>query len=231
MNSWVYSGAVAVVLSAVALGCATPTPLEYDAHGYPVDYPVPPHDRYGVCSEHRHSSCHAHSRYYRDEHGDKKIYRWEHAHRRNGLPAPAREPLAEVQPVSEGPPSQVAADPPETLTPDPAPETLGWVAISRIIEIVDRGAEIQIVAKGPIDNFDSFSLEEPRRIVVDFWGAQSGVQAVNRGSAEGPVAKIRIREYAGRVRLVLDLRAEVLSHRIQPTATGVEIVLDVSGDG
>ena len=231
MSTWIYGGAFAAVLSAVALGCATPAPPEYDAYGYPVDYPIPRHDRYGVCSEHRHPNCHAHSRHYRDAHGDKKVYRWEHGHRRRGLPARAREQLTGVRSVSEERHSQTAADPPGKVTSDPVARAAGWVAVSRIIGIVDRGEKIQIIAKGPIDNFDSFVLEEPRRIVVDFWGAQSGVQAASRGFAEGPVARIRIREHPGRVRVVLDLRAEVPSHRIQLTATGVSILLDVSGDG
>ena len=218
MNSWVYSGVFAVVLSAVALGCAAPAPLEYDASGYPVGYAVPPHERFGVCSESWHPSCHAHSRHYRDAHGDRKAYRWEHSHRHHSSPSPAREPLAEVQSVSEGPPSQAAASLAEVTTSDPVPVALGWAAISRIVGIEDRGETIQITAKGPIDSFDSFTLEDPRRIVIDFWGAQSGVQAVNRGSAEGPVSQIRIRERPGKVRVVLDLRAEVRSHRYAQAA-------------
>ena len=94
---------------------------------------------------------------------------------------------------------------------------------------MDRGEEIEIIAQGPIDNFDSFTLEEPRRIVVDFWGARNGVRPANLRSETGPVAEIRIREYRDKVRVALDLRAEVPSHQIQPTATGVKIVLDVPG--
>ena len=114
---------------------------------------------------------------------------------------------------------------------DPAPLAARQLGVSRIIEIVDRGDGIQIVAQGPIDNFDSYMLQEPRRLIVDFWGVQSEVAAENRGADGGPVAEIRVREYSGRVRMVIDLRTEVLSHRIQATATGAEIVLDVSGDG
>ena len=102
MNARVYNGAFAAVLSAVALACATsaPKPIEYDAYGYPVDYPIPLHDRYGLCSEHRHPDCHAHHRHYLDEHGDEKLYLWEHGHPRHGMSAPAREQLADVESVT-----------------------------------------------------------------------------------------------------------------------------------
>ena len=150
------------------------------------------------------------------------------------MSAPAREQLADVESVTEERHGEAAADLHGSV-PDaeahPGEGTASAAAgapVSRIIGIVNRGEEIGIIAQGPIDNFDSFTLAEPLRIVVDFWGARNGVRSAKHVSDVGPVAQIRIREHLDKVRVILALRAEILSHRIQVTATGVKIVLDVS---
>jgi hypothetical protein len=75
--------AVALLLQA-ALGCTTspPPPAQLDTAGYPLDYPIPPQERYGVCAEQRHPNCHPHHRHVPDEHGNDTLYLWEHAHPR-----------------------------------------------------------------------------------------------------------------------------------------------------
>lgn len=81
--------ALGVLLQAM-LGCAASVPQqpEYDAYGYPVDYPIPPHDRFGVCAVHRHPDCHAHHMHYIED-GDQKVYLWEHGHHRQQVPRAA----------------------------------------------------------------------------------------------------------------------------------------------
>ena len=46
---------------------------------------------------------------------------------------------------------------------------------SRITHVTVGGEQLEVTANGPIDNVDSFTLEDPDRLVIDFWGAKSSV--------------------------------------------------------
>ena len=75
------------------------------------------------------------------------------------------------------------------------------------------------------------ALDNPRRIVIDFPGVQSGVWPASFRFPTGPVARIRVGQHADKVRVVLELRAAVSSHGVQLTATGAKIVLETPNPG
>jgi type IV pilus assembly protein PilQ len=97
---------------------------------------------------------------------------------------------------------------------------------SRILEFSASGDTVEIRADGPIDNVDSFVLEGPDRIVIDFWGAKSGVWPASRAIDSGSVAKVRVGEHSDKVRVVLDLRAPPETHVVAPTETGVRVEIE-----
>jgi type IV pilus assembly protein PilQ len=144
-------------------------------------------------------------------------------------PAPAPvEPGAETPapPVAEPASAEevVDATPAPEAAPAPAPATAARK--SKITKLVPVADGIEVVARGPIDNADSFALEGPDRLVVDFWGASSGVWPATLAPEQGVVSKVRVGEHADKVRVVLDLRSKLRSHSVVPTATGAKIVFD-----
>ncbi|MFQ5513085.1 MAG: type IV pilus secretin PilQ [Myxococcota bacterium] len=97
---------------------------------------------------------------------------------------------------------------------------------SRIEKVEVGASEIRIQADGPIDNVDSFVLDDPERIVVDFWGAQNQVFPGTIDVKAGVVRQVRIGQHVDKVRVVMDLRSAVASHVVEPTEEGVHIVLE-----
>ncbi len=100
----------------------------------------------------------------------------------------------------------------------------------RITGVMSEGGEqIEILAEGRFHHFHTFLLREPPRIVTDFFGAGSAVWPANLPLDTGPVARIRVGKHPEKARVVLDLRAEVSSHRVQLTETGASILLVLPG--
>ncbi|MBW2416368.1 MAG: type IV pilus secretin PilQ [Deltaproteobacteria bacterium] len=97
--------------------------------------------------------------------------------------------------------------------------------VSRILRVTANGDMIEIEADGPIDNLDSFALEAPQRLVVDFWGAENGVSSNQFSIASSSVERVRIGEHPDKVRVVFDLALTLESHVVEPTATGVQVRL------
>ena len=104
------------------------------------------------------------------------------------------------------------------------------LASSRITKL--QGFETRIVVKssGPIDNIDSFLLDSPERLVIDFWGAENGLDLPVYRVNAGAIQQLRVGSHPGKVRLVVDLLAPIGSHLIEHSDSGVEIELTLSRD-
>ena len=68
-------------------------------------------------------------------------------------------------------------------------------------------------------------LANPDRVVVDLFGAKSGIAGAKQSFAEGVVSQARIGEHPDKVRVVLDLRVPTGKPTVVPTANGVRIEL------
>ena len=100
---------------------------------------------------------------------------------------------------------------------------------AKLKALVASATGIEIEADGPIDNVDSFLLTNPDRVVVDVFGAKSGISRAKQSFAEGVVSQARIGEHADKVRVVLDLRAKTGKPTVVPTEKGVRIELTSDG--
>ncbi|NRA04262.1 MAG: type IV pilus secretin PilQ [Myxococcales bacterium] len=103
-------------------------------------------------------------------------------------------------------------------------------ASSRITNL--RGFETRIVvqATGPIDNVDSFLLDSPERLVIDFWGAENGLDLPLYEVNQGAIRQLRVGTHPEKVRVVVDLRGPIASHVIEHSESGVQIELSLVGE-
>ena len=148
-------------------------------------------------------------------------------------------PVGAAQTTAEGGSSLNGAATPAALAPaedlavetaettDPAPtqteDAPAAPAPSRILKV--RAAEngVYVEADGAIDNIDSFTLDNPSRLVVDFWGVDSKVWP-DKWDVDWPnVTRVRVGKHADKVRVVLDLRSPLSSHGVEPASDGVHI--------
>jgi type IV pilus assembly protein PilQ len=164
------------------------------------------------------------------------------------LPAPA-EDLSGSEPEAPAAMAPTALDPsmdeaqpePEATTADEpgdaadGPMTAPTLAVeasepdvSRIEAVVTNGDTIEIRADGPIDNIDSFALNAPERLVVDFWGAKNGVSPRQFSVSGSSVERVRIGEHPDKVRVVFDLGVSLDSHLVEPMPNGVQVRLVAS---
>lgn len=118
-----------------------------------------------------------------------------------------------------------------TLAPAAEEPAADASAVSRIQKVVANGDMIEIAADGPIDNIDSFDLDDPERLVIDFWGARNGVSPRQFPVSGSSVERVRIGEHPDKVRVVFDLGVELESHRVEPVAEGVKVRLVASAAG
>jgi len=100
--------------------------------------------------------------------------------------------------------------------------------VSRIVDVKASGDSVEVTSEGPIDNVDSFVLENPDRIVIDFWGAKNGVSRASQPIQQGSVERIRVGEHPDKVRVVLDLRVPVETHVVAPTSNGVRVEIEAA---
>jgi type IV pilus assembly protein PilQ len=145
--------------------------------------------------------------------------------------SPAREPeVAEPQDTEvENPVAEQGAADAEGSTPEAEQAAEPTTPeVSRILEVTPVDGSISIIADGPIDNIDSFTLEEPYRLVVDFFGARSGVSARKMKVSDGVIEGVRIGEHADKVRVVFDLSGPLAGHKLMPDARGVTIRLEAA---
>jgi type IV pilus assembly protein PilQ len=138
-------------------------------------------------------------------------------------PAPSLE-VAEVepQPLPASEPAATRATP-ESVLPEPrAAQPRPHSQIQRL-ELAEGG--LRVFANGPIDNADAFTLEDPDRLVIDFWGAESLAKPERVEAWEGAVSRVRVGQHTDKVRVVLDLRGPLAEHRLEPFEGGVWIAL------
>jgi type IV pilus assembly protein PilQ len=102
-------------------------------------------------------------------------------------------------------------------------------ASAKLKALVASASGMEIEADGPIDNVDSFLLSNPDRVVVDLFGAKSGMSHAKQSFADGVVSQARIGEHPDKVRVVLDLRTKTGKPVVVPTAKGVRIELTADG--
>ena len=113
-------------------------------------------------------------------------------------------------------------------SPKNAPKASGHEQGARIVGLVAGGEEVHVLADGPLDRVDAFRLNNPERLVVDFWGAHNTVFPNKFSVDSGLIQLVRIGQHPDKVRVVMDLRGEVGSHVIETTDNGVRIALESS---
>jgi type IV pilus assembly protein PilQ len=138
-------------------------------------------------------------------------------------PATTAETAPAVAPAKPMKAAKVASAPKAETTAkaETAPAPAGPAA--QIKNIVASATGIEIQASGPIDNVDSFELKNPDRVVVDLFGAKSGMARAKQTFAEGVVSQARVGEHPDKVRVVLDLRGPSGKPMVIPTANGVRV--------
>jgi type IV pilus assembly protein PilQ len=127
----------------------------------------------------------------------------------------ASEPAAEVE--------QAVSEASEMLEPAALAEPVA--PVTRIVDVRAEAGGVAVQSDGTMDNFDAFALADPDRIVVDFWGARSGVSQQRIPFDDSVVTGVRVGEHADKVRVVLDLSTAVASHDVQARDNGVYIEL------
>ncbi|MCP4006062.1 MAG: type IV pilus secretin PilQ [bacterium] len=147
-------------------------------------------------------------------------------------PAPVLATTPEVvEPAETNEPDVVA---PEVVRPGvkeneivpAAPAAMGESETSKLLKVMIAESGLEISADGPFEKVDSFTLDDPDRLVIDFWGAESGVWPDRQSFESGAVARVRVGEHPGKVRVVLDLRGKLNGHEVTPVADGMMVTLD-----
>jgi type IV pilus assembly protein PilQ len=134
-------------------------------------------------------------------------------------------------------PAAGALPPAPAQKPVPVPKSAasapaGTAAKAKLKSLTTSGNVVEIEADGPIDNVDSFVLKNPDRVVVDLFGAKSGIKNAKQSFADGMVSQARIGEHPDKVRVVLDLRSKTSGKpKVVATAKGVHIELPSDGKG
>jgi len=133
--------------------------------------------------------------------------------------APAAAAPANAAPANAAP-AKSASAPAKAAAKAPAK-----AASAKVKALVASPDGIEIQADGPIDNVDSFLLSNPDRVVVDLFGAKSGMTHAKQTFPDGVVSQARIGEHPDKVRVVLDLRSKTGKPTVVPTDKGVRIEL------
>jgi type IV pilus assembly protein PilQ len=148
-------------------------------------------------------------------------------------PAESDEPLMDEAQADELMAPEANTEPAveETAEPatEPAADDTPTGGVSKLLQVVPTEDGIEVMADGPIDNIDSFTLEDPARLVVDFWGVKNAVWPARSNLDHAQVAQVRIGEHADKVRVVFDLVAPIASHGVEPIAGGIRIHMDRDG--
>ncbi|MEE9591299.1 MAG: type IV pilus secretin PilQ [Thermodesulfobacteriota bacterium] len=75
---------------------------------------------------------------------------------------------------------------------------------------VEEGTIVKIITNGSPDNYNSFGLESPARLVIDIWGVESLVQDKTIDVDDINVKRIRIGDHPGKSRIVIDSSRDIL---------------------
>lgn len=87
--------------------------------------------------------------------------------------------------------------------------------------------ELEILAGAPIRDFLSFTLEDPRRIVIDLPGSWRVLMPAQVGLNHYLASRLRVGRHTDRVRLVIDAALDTdREPRIEPSEEGLMVRLD-----
>src|SRR5271166_797187 len=147
--------------------------------------------------------------------------------------------LSDVHPqavpsVNAGPPAVSAGPADEAPAAEapaaPEPSSQGGAA-SKLVGVEARttpeGTVLVLKGDGRIDGASSFTLENPSRLVLDIPGVQNAVTTprIDVGSAQ--VARVRVAQHDGKVRVVIDggSAASFAGRRIEASSDGLIVTL------
>src|SRR5271157_836363 len=132
--------------------------------------------------------------------------------------------------VSAGPADEAPA--PEAEAPAASTPSSQGGAASKLVGVEARtspeGTVLVLKGDGRIDGASSFTLENPSRLVLDIPGVQNAVTTprIDVGSAE--VARVRVAQHDGKVRVVIDggsAGSSFAGRRIEPSSDGLVVTL------
>jgi len=106
----------------------------------------------------------------------------------------------------------------------PAPGTLREVTVSK----TPYYTNIETVIDGKVENYNSFKLNDPFRIVVDIWGVQQGTAASEIPAGTPQVKTVKISQQGDKVRLLVET-PEDAPLPFLVSAEGDKLVLSVGG--
>jgi type IV pilus assembly protein PilQ len=119
----------------------------------------------------------------------------------------------------------------ETDAAAPLPEATGPAA-TRLTGVEVReagdGTVVHLVADGVIASAESFTLENPNRLVIDLPGLQNGMGRDKVEIGDRVVQRVRIGKHDDRVRVVVDAgdaEAPFESRQVQPAPNGLVVAL------
>src|SRR5215472_7303642 len=129
-----------------------------------------------------------------------------------------------------GPADQAPA--PDTTAPAASAPASQGSAASKLVGVEahtsPEGTVLLLKGDGRIDGASSFTLQNPSRLVLDIPGVQNAVTTprIDVGSAE--VARIRVAQHDGKVRVVIDGGSSAgafASRKIEPSSDGLVVTL------
>jgi len=140
----------------------------------------------------------------------------------------AEEELAEVEEGltldDEPAPMEMAA-----MEPPPAATTLTAVAT----EVTDEGLLVHLQANGMISSAESFTLQDPDRLVIDLLDMKNAVPQNKIVLGTGQVERVRIGSHPNKLRIVLDGGASsngFEGRRVVPSSDGLYLALGKGTD-
>ncbi|RNC69857.1 MAG: type IV pilus secretin family protein [Desulfuromonadales bacterium] len=152
-------------------------------------------------------------------------------------PAPAVENVAEPAVVKDSAPP-VEAKPAVPVEGEATASSSAPKATTReasrsqaaLTAIVSRGDALEILTTGEVDDFKSFRLAKPDRLVVDLMGAKSAMTAKVVPLSNLGVGTVRIGSYPEKVRLVFDASGESLpAVTVEKFSTGLRVIAAPKG--
>jgi type IV pilus assembly protein PilQ len=109
------------------------------------------------------------------------------------------EPLKETK--AEAPPAEPKK---EEALPTPLPVNKAKDVVNVLFEEKNDFISFNIIADGRLENYDSFKLDSPARLVVDIWGVRSKYSRKSIKVKNPLVKAVRIGQHPDKLRLVFD---------------------------
>ena len=146
----------------------------------------------------------------------------------------AAEPTHAAEPAhGDAPPAALAetsdlgpAPSPAPAIPDPKPvQRSAPAGATRLLGLTASPGVLEVRASGAVSEVKSFTLENPPRLVVDLFGAKQGRAPKQLDVQQGAMERVRVGAHSDKVRLVVDLREAIASHRVEKLPKGVRVYL------